>query len=188
MADKTRFFDPERVAHLETGYLRARQAGKRLQQLRQAARLAREQFQVRLVKSLRAANSLVAADDAWLDGDYDVVWSALYSFYKVAQDTSGLLFDPAVVAKLAVNARIAQQNVTAEDKSEWLNALIDLHMALWRVPEVVARGAAQWRMRALTTVEAIESGASVDVAADWKKVESDLQRCFKGIHALLTSV
>jgi hypothetical protein len=188
VADK-RYFDPERVARIETDYLRARQERRRLQQLRQAARLASDQFQMRLPKSFVAGNANVAADDAWLADDLDASWRFLHHYYRLAQDASGLLFDPAVVAKLAVDARIKQRHVTAnDDKSEWLNALIDLNMALWRVPEVVARGAAQWRLRALITLDAIANGESVDVAADWKKVESDLQRSFKGIHALLTSV
>jgi hypothetical protein len=189
MADKKRYFDPERVAQLETAYLRARQDRKRLLMLRQAARLAGKQFQVRLPRSFVAGNYYVTADDAWAAGDLDMTWNSLYRYFRLAQDASGLLFDPAVVGKLAVEARIAQQRVaTSNDKSDWLNALIDLNMALWRVPEVVARGAGQWRLRALTTVDAIARGESQDVAADWKKVEGDLERSFKGIHALLTSV
>ena len=188
MADK-RFFDPERAARIETAYLRARQDGKRLQQLRQAVRLASEQFQARLPRSLVAANHFVAAGDAWAADDPDAAWNAFHRYFRIAQDASGLLYDPAVVAKLAVDALMAQRRVRAvEDKSAWLNALIDLNMALWRVPEVVARGAARWRMRALTAVETIAQGESTDAAGDWKKVEADLQRCYKGIHAVLTSV
>jgi hypothetical protein len=190
MAEK-RFFDPDRVAHLETEGWRAYYEHKWLRLLRLVATLSQEQFSIGFPRSWQAAYYVTRASAAWApeDHDLDLVWSYLHRYYRMAQQASGLLFDPAVVAKLEVNYYIAHRNAAgSDDKTELLNALIDLHMALFRVPEVVARGSAQWRVRALNTVDLITSGQSANVREDWKKVESDLQRCYKGIHALLTSV
>ena len=183
-----RFFDPNLVARYEVAIWRVeRGRSGTFAVARAAASHAREQFRVPFLKSLFAGLRVARARRALRAPPYDLpaVWRLYDGYYRLAADCSGLLFDPAVVANLEVRYQDTHRRLAAsDDKSPLLQALIELHMALFRVPEGLARGSAQWRLKALSAADVIGG----DKRGDWKPVEADLHRCYRAIQALMASV
>ena len=69
-----------------------------------------------------------------------------------------------------------------------LQALVDLHSAIFGLSPEEARGSAKWRLLAANTVDLITSKLSVDIEGDWSKLEEYLRQCYRSIQRELKSV
>jgi hypothetical protein len=75
-----------------------------------------------------------------------------------------------------------------EDKSEFIQTMVDLHSAIFGITAEQARESAELRVLAGNTVDLITSKTSTDVAADWAKLEEYLRQCYSSIQYELERV
>ncbi len=180
-------FDPDRVAYFETEGWRAYYDRKWPRLLRLLVTMSHEQFGIPWPQAVAAAYYVTRASAAWVPLDHDEAKVLRYyeAFYRLARRYSGLSFDPKRVAKLELKYNDDHRRlVDAEDKTELLQTLVDLHAALFGLSaEQVAESAAH-RLAALTAVDRITRKRSTDVAADWREVYEELQRCYRSIAAV----
>jgi hypothetical protein len=72
------------------------------------------------------------------------------------------------------------------EKDEFLQALIDLHSAIFGLLSEQVKESAEWGLLVSNTVDLITSNTSTDVEGDWVKLEEYLRRCYRSIeHELL---
>ncbi|MGE0688127.1 MAG: hypothetical protein AB7P33_15395 [Dehalococcoidia bacterium] len=180
-------FDPDRVAYFETEGWRAYYDRKWPRLLRLLVTMSHEQFRIPWPQAVVAAYYVTRASVAWVPVDHDdaKVLRFYEAFYGLARKYSGLNFDPKRVAELELKYNDDHRRlVDAEDKTELLQTLVDLHAALFGLSaEQVAESAAH-RVAALNAVDRITSKRSTDVAADWREVLGELQRCYRSIAAV----
>lgn len=176
--------DPDRVAYFEAAGWRAYYDRAWARLLRLTLALCHEQFGIPFPTSLRAAYYVVRASAAWAPIEHDerAAHRYLERFYRLARRYSGLDFDPARVGELEwryfdVHRRQAGQ----PDKTELVQTLTELHSALFGLAPAEARESAEWRVLAANRVDLITSGASLDVAGDWTRLEADLRCCYRSI-------
>jgi len=146
--------------------------------------LCQEQFQIPFPMSLFAAYYTARASAAWVPVDHDErkVLNYLRKFYRVARRYSGLQFDARRVAALELRYFEVHRRLSGHpEKEEFLQALVDLHCALFGLTPEQASESAQWRLQATTTVDRITSRTSDDVEGDWAKLEENLRRCYRSI-------
>lgn len=178
--------NPERVAYFEAAGWRAYYDRKWLQMIRLLVALNQEQFRIPFPMSLLAAYYTARASAAWVPVDHDErkVLNYLRKFYAVARRYSGLQFDARRVAALELRYFEVHRRLSGQpEKEEFLQALIDLHCAIFSLTPEQARESAQWRLQAATTVDRITSHTSDDVEEDWVRLEEDLRRCYRSIQA-----
>ena len=182
-------FDPVRVAYFEANGWRAYYDRKWLRLLRLIIGLCQEQFHIPFPVSLVAANYVTRAAAAWAPIEHDdrVVEAYYEQFYRLARRYSGLRFDPAQVAALEfryneVHRRLVEQ----DDKTEFVEAMVALHSAIFGLVPEQAHPSAEWRVQANNTVDLITLGKSTDVEGDWQKLEELLRRCYRSIREALT--
>src|SRR5215467_12240809 len=181
-------FDPDRVAYFEANGWRAYYDRKWLNMLHLLVGLCQEQFRIPFPVSLLAAYYTTRASLAWVPVDHDEkkMLAFLEKFYRLARRYSGLQFDPAQVAALELQYfDVHRQLVDAADKSRFVQALVDLHAALFSLSPQQVRESAEWRVLAASTVDLITSKKSSDVVGDWAKLEEYLRRCYHSIRVQL---
>lgn len=71
-----------------------------------------------------------------------------------------------------------------ENTAAMIEALTDLHAALFGITHQAARHSAELRAQAAKTVDRITGRYSTDVASDWQQVENYLQQAY---HAVLSA-
>jgi hypothetical protein len=176
--------NPERVAYAEANGWRAYYERNWLKVLRLIVALCQEQFHIPFPMSLQAAYYTTRASAAWVPEDHDLakVQHYLRKFYGIARRYSGLQFDVERVAALElqyfdVHRRLVEQ----EDKSEFIQTMIDLHCAIFGLKQEQARESAELRVKANNTVDLITSKKSTNEAADWAKLEELLRQCYSSI-------
>jgi hypothetical protein len=177
-------FDPDRVAQLEARGWRAYYDRQWPQLAYLMIELCQAEFRIPFPVSLVAAYYVVRATQAWAPVDHDVRVAQGYyaAFYRLAGRYSGLGFDPRRVAALELAYDdVHRRLVGVEDKTEFVNTLVELHTALFGLSPEQARPSAEWRVQAAEAVDRITSGRSVDVAADWATVEQCLRNCYRSI-------
>lgn len=183
MAQAGKFhFDPERIAYYEANGWRAYYERKWLWVLRLIVGLCQQQFHIPFPMSLLAAYYTTRASAAWVPVDHDErkVLSYLEKFYRVARRYSGLRFDPVRVAQLELQYfEVHRRLVGAEDKSEFVQTMAELHSAIFGLPVEQVRESAEWRVRAADTVDLITGKKSQDIEGDWAKLEEYLRRCYQ---------
>jgi hypothetical protein len=180
--------DPERVAHFEARGWRAYydRAWPRL--LRLIVQLCQEQFRIPPPVSLLASYYVVRASAAWAPVDHDerVVCAYYEKFYRLARRFSGLRFDPVRVAELELRYNDVHRRLVGQsDKAEFVDAMTELHAALFGVSPAAARASAELRVAANNTVDLITSGVSRDPEADWRTLERYLVECYRVIETAL---
>lgn len=190
MASTVKFqFEPERVAYYEAYGWRAYYERKWFQVLRLIVGLCQQQFHIPFPMSLLAAYYTTRASAAWVPVDHDEqkVLSYLQKFYRVARRYSGLQFDPVQVAQLELQYfDVHRRLVGAEDKSEFVETMAQLHSAIFGLSPEAVRESAQWRVRATDIVDLITGKHSTDVEEDWAKLEEYLRRCYRSLQQALT--
>lgn len=190
MASTMKFqFEPERVAYYEAYGWRAYYERKWFQVLRLIVGLCQQQFHIPFPMSLLAAYYTTRASAAWVPVDHDEqkVLSYLQKFYRVARRYSGLQFDPVQVAQLELQYfDVHRRLVGAEDKSEFVETMAQLHSAIFGLSPEAVRESAQWRVRAADIVDLITGKHSTDVEEDWAKLEEYLRHCYRSLQQALT--
>jgi hypothetical protein len=179
-----RRFDPDRVAYYEATGWRAYYDHQWAKLLNLVVSMAHEQFGIPFPFSLLAAYYVTRASIAWvpLDHDAELVGRYYEKFYRVAQRYSGLNFDPAAVGKLELQYNDVHRKLSGKpDKTEFIQTMIDLHSALFKITPEQARESAELRVLACDTVDLITSHTSLDPEADWRKLEAYLQQCYRSI-------
>jgi len=176
--------NPERVAFAEANGWRAYYERNWLKVLRLIVAFCQEQFHIPFPMSLQAAYYTTRASAAWVPEDHDLakVQHYLRKFYGIARRYSGLQFDVERVAALElqyfdVHRRLVEQ----EDKSEFIQTMIDLHCAIFGLKQEQARESSELRVKANNTVDLITSKKSTNEAADWAKLEELLRQCYSSI-------
>jgi hypothetical protein len=177
-------FDPDRVAYFETEGWRAYYDRKWLRLLRLLVTMSHEQFRIPWPQAIAAAYYVTRASVAWVPAAHDEARVLRYyeAFYRLAARYSGLKFDPKRVAELELKYNDDHRRlVGAEDKTELLQTMVDLHSALFGLSEAQVAESATHRVAALNAVDRITSKRSTDVAADWREVLEELQRCYRSL-------
>jgi len=162
-------FDPERVAYFEANGWRAYYDRKWLKMLRLIVGLCQEQFRIPFPISLLGAYYTTRASLAWVPVDHNEqkVLSVLEKFYRLARGYSSLKFDPAQVAALELQYfDVHRQLVDQADKSKFVQALVDLHAAIFSLSPEQVRESAEWRNLAAGTVDLITGKKSSEVEDD----------------------
>jgi hypothetical protein len=62
-----------------------------------------------------------------------------------------------------------------------VQALVQLHAALFGGPPAAMQLSAEWRARAAEAVDRITGQRSTDVAADWREVAACLQKAYRAV-------
>ncbi len=177
-------FDPDRVAYFEAAGWRAYYDRRWGRLLRLIVGLCQEQFRIPFPRSWQAAYYVTRASIAWVPRDHDaqVVQAYYEKFYWLAGRYSTLRFDPARVAALELRYNDDHRRLSGKpDKTEFLATMVELHSAVFGITPTQARESAELRVRANTTVDRITSGASSDVAGDWRRLRRDLRACYRAI-------
>src|SRR5919197_1688635 len=147
-------------------------------------RLGQEQFHIPFPLSLVAAYRVARAAIAWapVDNDRPAVERNLAGFYRLARRFSGLRFDPSRAAALELRYWAEHRRLVGqEDKTAFLQSLIDLHSHLFELTPDEARESAELRVQASNTVDRITGRQSPDPEADWRRLEQDLIGCYRSI-------
>ena len=183
-------FNPERLAYFETAGWRAYYDRKWLKMLRLIAAMSQEEFHIPFPMSLVAAYYTMRASMAWVPVEHDErkVYTYLEKFYRVARRYSGLKFDLARVAQLELRYfKVHRRLVDVEDKSEFVQTLVELHSALFGLSEEQVRESAELRVEAATVVDRITGKKSSDIEGDWVLLEKYLRQCYSSIQQALDS-
>lgn len=181
-------FNPDRIAHYEARGWRAYYDRRWLDVLRLIVALCQEQFRIPFPASWLAAYYTTRASMAWVPVDHDVkkVQRYLEKFYRIARRYSGLKFDPQQVGELELHYfDVHRRLVGSEDKSAYIEAMTQLHSAIFGITPEQARESAEWRVKASNLVDGITGHTSIDVAGDWKRLEEYLCQCYRSIQAQL---
>jgi hypothetical protein len=183
--------NPERVAYAETNGWRAYYERNWLKVLQLIVSLCQEQFHIPFPMSLQAAYYTTRASAAWVPEDHDIekVQRYLKKFYRIARRYSGLQFDVERVAALELQYfDVHRRLVGQEDKSEFIQTMIELHSAIFGLTPEQARESAELRVEASNTVDLITSKRSTNEAADWAKLEEYLRQCYASIQRELAVI
>ncbi len=161
-------FDPDRVAYFEANGWRAYYDRKWLKMLRLLVGLCQEQFRIPFPMSLLAAYYTTRASLAWVPVDHDE--QKVLAFLEKLQ-----YFD------------VHRQLVDVADKSRFVQALVDLHAAIFSLSPEQVRASAEWRALSASTVDLITGKKSTDVEGDWARLEEYLRRCYHSIQVQLNA-
>ncbi len=178
-------FDADQVAHFETVGWRANYARNWLYMLYLVVRLLQAQFHMNLWQSLRGAYYITRASIAWvpIDHDLDLIRAYLIKFYIVAQQASGMPFNPVKVADLELQYWIVHREWSGNpDKRALIQSLAELHAAIFGTAVQAMRPSAENRAAAATTVDLITSKQSKDIEADYRRIEEYLRTAYRQIN------
>jgi hypothetical protein len=177
-------FDPDRIAHFEARGWRAYYDRDWLRLCRLMVSTCQEQFRIPFPSSVVAAYYLAKGARAWapINHDIGVVERYYGNFYRIARRHSGLAFDLHRVVQLEMRYNdIHRRLVGHDDKSEFVDALTELHAAIFGLSKEQARESAEWRVAANTTVDGISNHWSTDVEGDWARLEEQLRHCYRSL-------
>ena len=82
---------------------------------------------------------------------------------------------------------VHRQLVDVADKSRFVQALVDLHAAIFSLSPEQVRASAEWRALSASTVDLITGKKSTDVEGDWARLEEYLRRCYHSIQVQLNA-
>jgi hypothetical protein len=190
-SDAPEAFHPERVAYYEAAGWRAYYDHRWLRAFWLMVRLNREEFRMPLPSALAAAVDIVRASIAFAPVDNDVPKAARYvrRYYEKARRSAGFQAEALAVAELemkywVVHRQLAVERIKQPDldnTAPMVEALADLHAALFDVSPQAARPSAELRALAAKTVDGITGRYSTDVAGDWRLVETYLQQAYQAV-------
>ncbi len=184
-------FNPQQVAYYEVAGWKAYYDHAWIKLLRLVIALTQKQFHIPFPLSLLAAYYTTRASVAWVPVDHDlkVVQSYLENFYRLALRYSGLQFDPAQVAALETQYWIVHRELSGKpDKTAFIQAMIDLHSAIFSISKEQAKESGEERVQANMILDTITARTSPNPEADWLKCEEHLKLCYGSINrAIQTS-
>jgi len=184
-------FHPERVAYYEAAGWQAYYDHRWLRAFWLMVRLNREEFRMPLPIALAAAVDVVRASIAFAPVDNDVSKAASFvrRYYEKARRSARFQAESQAVAELemdywVVHRELAVQRVKQpelDNTGPMVEALTDLHAALFGISPQAARPSAELRALAAKTVDRITGRYSTDVAGDWRQVESYLRQAYRAV-------
>lgn len=186
----TTTFDPDQIAQYEVAGWRAYYDHRWASLLRLTVTLCQEQFQIPFPRSLEAAYQIVRASIAWVPVEHDLtrVREYLTNFYAIAIRHAPLDFAPQRVADAEMRYWEANRRLSGRrDDPELLRTLTQLHGALFGLTDAEARESAEWRVKALISLDRITGGTTTDAECDWQQAEDELRRCYRSIGRYLTA-
>jgi hypothetical protein len=188
------FFNPHKVAYYEKAGWEAYYDRNWPRAFRLMVALNREEFHMPLWTALTAALDIVRASLAFapVDNDIPEAMQHLRHFYEKARRSVNLRAEAATLARLEMDYWVVHralalermQHPELESIAPMVDALTDLHAALFGITTEVARRSAELRALAAKTVDRITGRYSTDVDGDWRQVESYLQQAY---HAVLSA-
>ena len=184
-------FRPDRVAYYEAAGWRAYYDHRWLRAFWLMVRLNREEFRMPLPSALAAAVDIVRASIAFAPVDNDVPKAARFvrRYYEKARRSAGFHSEAVAVAELEMKYWVVHRELAVErikqpdldNTAPMVEALADLHAALFDVSPEAARPSAELRALAAKTVDRITGRYSTDVAGDWRLVETYLQQAYQAV-------
>ena len=184
-------FRPDRVAYFEAAGWQAYYDHNWPRAFRLMVSLNREEFRMPLLTAVAAALDIVRASVAFAPADNDVPKATKYvrRYYEKARRSADLRADAQTLADLemrywVVHRELALQRIEQPDTDNlgpMVEALTDLHAALFEVTPQAARRSAELRALAAKTVDRITGRYSSDVMGDWQQVEAYLQQAYRAV-------
>jgi len=184
-------FNPEQVAYYEKAGWEAYYDRHWTRTFWLLVQLNREQFRMPWWTALTAALDTVRASMAFapIDNDVPKAQHFLERFFAKARRSMDIAAPAQRLAALEMTywivhrqLAIRRQRDQADDNIEpMVQALTELHAALFATTPTQARTSAEYRALAAQTVDRITGGYSTDVAADWRTVEAYLRRAYQAI-------
>jgi hypothetical protein len=181
-----RRFNPTAIAYYETEGWRAYYDRNWLRAFGLMVHLSESQFHIPFPRSFQAVYHVIRASVAFVprEHDLDVVRHHLAQFYRIAAESNRGAFDPRTVADLELRYWVIHRDLAATphaDKRPLIECVAVLHAALFgRTPADLWESAVS-RVAAATAVDQITSRRSLDPAADWELVESNLRRAYQQV-------
>lgn len=182
-------FRPDRVAYYEAAGWRAYYDHRWVRAFWLMVRLNREEFQMPALAAVAAALDIVRASLAFAPAENDVPKAAEFvrRYYEKARRSAGLQADAQTLSDLEMRYWVAHRELALEriqqpDKDNlgaMVEALTDLHSALFEISPQAARRSAELRALAAKTVDRITGRYSTDVMGDWQQVEAYLQQAYR---------
>lgn len=184
-------FRPDRVAYYEAAGWRAYYDHRWARAFWLMIRLNREEFQMPLPTAVSAALDIVRASIAFAPAANDVPKAADFvrRYYEKARRSAGLKADAQTLADLemrywVVHRELALERIRQPDKDNlgaMVEALTDLHAALFEISAQAARRSAELRALAAKSVDRITGRYSTDVMGDWQLAESYLGQAYRAV-------
>ncbi len=184
-------FRPDRVAYYEAAGWQAYYDHSWPRAFWLMVRLNREEFHMSPLTAVAAAVDIVRASIAFAPADNDVPKASRYlrRYYEKARRSAGLKADAQTLSDLemrywVVHRELALKRIQQPDKDNlgpMVQALTDLHSALFEIPPQAARRSAELRALAAKTVDRVTSRTSTDVPGDWRQVEAYLQQAYRAV-------
>ena len=154
--------------------------------------LNRVEFRMSWPQALAAALDTVRATIAFAPlerSDVPKATAYIEKFYAKAGRSLGQKADAATLAKLemdywVVHRRLAiarKQNPNDGDLEPMIVSLANLHAALFSSTPERMRASAELRAKAAEAVDLITSKRSIDVAGDWRRVETYLKQAYDAV-------
>lgn len=180
-----------RLAYLETEIWRAYYDRRWLRVLWVTLVLVHEQFGLSWLRAVQAAYYTTRAALAWAPEKHDAeaVRRHLTRFYAAAvRHGTATAADARRLGELELRYWVVHRELSGRPESEkeaLETALTELHAGLFGLTPEAARPSGVARARAADAVDDITSGRSVDIAADWERVERHLRDAYGSIAAQL---
>jgi hypothetical protein len=178
--------NPAAVAYYEAAGWRAYYGRNWLRAFGLMVRLIETQFRVPFPRAFLAALWITRASVAFVPRDHnlDVVLHHMEQFYRIVARTSGGAIDPHQVAELELRYWVIHRELAEapeRDNRPLVESLAALHAALFGRTPFELWASAESRAEAAAAVDRITGRRSVDVAADWRRVEECLRQAYQQI-------
>lgn len=185
-------FDPDCLAHLEAAGWQAYYDRNWPAVFGLMVQMNREQFRMSWPAAIIAASDIVRASLAFapVDNDVPAAIAHLRRFYEKARRSRGIPTDARTLAALEMDYWVVQRRLALERKQApnhegdiepMAASLARLHAALFDAPSEAIHRSAELRAEAAKTVDRITGGYSVDVAGDWRQIESHLCEAYRSL-------
>ena len=187
-------FDPDQVAYYEKAGWQAYYERQWLRVVTLMVQLNRAQFRMPLPAAIQAAFDTARAAAAFAPLDNDLVKTERYlaKFYARAGRYVHLAAEAEQLAALELDYWVVHRRLAIQRQQDpadgviepMVESLVQLHTALFAGPPDAMRTSAEWRARAAEAVDRITGKRSTDVAADWREVESCLQKAYQAVQSI----
>jgi hypothetical protein len=186
-------FDPDKIAYYETEGWRAYYDRRWARAFWLLVQLNRSQFRMPWPRALAAALDAVRASKAFapLDNDLPKTKACLEQFFAKAKRSLDIQASASQLAELELNYWVVHRQLATkrmqspeQDNIEpMVQALAELHAALFNATPTAMRPSAELRGLAAKTVDDITGHRSKDVAADWQQIEDYLRQAYRAVQA-----
>ena len=188
------YFNPHKVAYYEKAGWEAYYDRDWLRAFGLMVALNREEFHMPLWTAITGAIDIVRASMAFAPLEKNDVPKAvghLCNYYEKAKRTVKIKTDAATLAHLemeywVVHRKLALERIKQPDLENtglMIEALTNLHAALFDISHERAHRSAELRALAAKAVDRITGCYSTDIHGDWKQVESYLQQAYYAVRS-----